>query len=708
MTRIALILVMGILGIGAASANAALPAGALSQLPGTAGCFTFDGHSEDGALTCGVGRGMARGESAIPSPDGRNVYVGSYAPLAPGSPGSLLVFSRDPDTGQLAQLPGTQGCFTPDGSSTAGPNTCTKARGLTSVVGDGRDLAITSDGLWAYVTAQRAGSATSGDILIFQRDPATGALTQLPATSGCISVDGSSQDGAATCQTDATLDEPAGISMSSDNRFVYVSDYGSTHRLHVYARGAGGGLTAIQCLSDATAPAGCSPARVLGSSQSLVIAPDGQHAYTTDYSFGISVFNRDPLTGLLTQKAGTAGCLSDDGLDDNSDSTCGTGRELAGSYALSISPDGHTLYDPTGNDPGMSIWHVNADGTLTQLAGTAGCVSSSGLDNNGAATCAAARNISSPYGSVITPDGRSLYVSNDAQVGGLAVFSLDPSTGQATQLPGLSGCVSTDGSADGVTGLCTNGRALSRGYGVSTSPDGRFVYQATDASTNAGLAIFARASAPTCSATSATVAHAKPTPIALSCSDPDGDPVTVSIVGAPGHGTLGAVSGSSVTYTPAASYSGPDSFTFAGSDGANTSAAATATLTVAKPFRGARLRGRVLTFDAKGHFKIKVTCPADAPGGRCVEVASLYSANGAIPRSAAKKRPKAVLLAKARFSVKAGKSVTKKMRLNKAGRKLGRVHQHFRARLRLRSTSGAGTAVRQTINVTFKRAQHRR
>jgi hypothetical protein len=64
-----------------------------------------------------------------------------------------------------------------------------------------------------------------------------------------------------------------------------------------------------------------------------------------------------------------------------------------------------------------------------------------------------------------------------------------------------------------------------------------------------------------------------------------------------------------------------------------------------------------------------------------------------------------VLLAKTSFSVKAGKTVTKKVHLNRAGRKLARAHRHFRARLRLRSSSGAGTAVRQTINVTLKHAK---
>jgi hypothetical protein len=692
--------------IGAASAGAALPAGQLAQLPGTAGCFTYNGMSEDGAGTCGTGRAMAKGESAVVSPDSRNVYVGSYKITSPARPASLAVFARTA-TGELSQLPGTAGCFTTDGASTDGPGTCTKARGLVSAPGDGRDLAFSSDGLWVYFIAQNHDSTGLGTVLIFTRDPSTGAMTQLPGSAGCISQDGSSQDGPATCQTDATLADPMGVTMSSDNRFLYVTDYGTPHRLHVYSRDASSGaLTAIECVSESPAPTGCGLGRVVGNTQSVAITPDGQHLYAGTYEKGLSIFNRDPSTGLLLQKPGSDGCVTEDGKDDTGASTCATGRNLAATYPVTLSEDGHTLYDPGA---GVGVYRVNGDGTLSQLPGGDGCITIDGKDNTAAATCSVGRAITGPYGAALSPDGRQLYTSDDTSLhGGLAAFSVDPASGVLVQPTGLSGCFTVDGGSGLTAGLCTDARAVSDGYGMSVSPDGAFVYQSTDASTNAGVAIFSRGVAPTCSPVSAAVPHGRSAAVSLTCTDLNGDAVTRSIVSGPAHGRLGAVSGGTVTYTPSAGYHGADSFAFAGSDGVNQSAPATATLTVATAFRGARLRGRILTFAAKGNFKIKVSCPANAPSGRCTEVASLYSAKGTIPRSAAKKRPKAVLLAKARFSVKAGKSVTKKMRLNKAGRKLGRTHQHFRARLRLRSTSGAGTAVRQTINVTLKRAKVRR
>jgi uncharacterized repeat protein (TIGR01451 family) len=71
-----------------------------------------------------------------------------------------------------------------------------------------------------------------------------------------------------------------------------------------------------------------------------------------------------------------------------------------------------------------------------------------------------------------------------------------------------------------------------------------------------------------------------PASITLSASDQDNDPLTWSIASAPTHGTLSG-SGSSVTYTPALNYNGPDSFTFKVNDGFVDSDVATVTIAVA-------------------------------------------------------------------------------------------------------------------------------
>jgi hypothetical protein len=120
---------------------------------------------------------------------------------------------------------------------------------------------------------------------------------------------------------------------------------------------------------------------------------------------------------------------------------------------------------------------------------------------------------------------------------------------------------------------------------MTVTPDGSSVYEATSDSSNAGLAVFARETAPACQATSRSTAYQTPVTLTLSCADSDGDAVTRSVVSAPVHGVLSAINQASgtITYTPAAGYSGPDGFTFAASDGTNTGVAASAAVSVGAP-----------------------------------------------------------------------------------------------------------------------------
>jgi Lactonase, 7-bladed beta-propeller len=482
-----------------ATAYGAQSLGTLTQLPGTAGCFTPNGASEDGANTCGPARGIAETESAIVSPDGANVYVGSYEngllSLGPG----FAVFKRNQSTGALQQLSGAPGCLTADGSSNAGPGTCTKARGIFDSMGDGHDLVFTSNGRLAYMAANGFGSSPSG-ILIFKRDPSTGALTQLAGTAGCITTTGADQDGPGACQVDSHLRDASGLTLSSDDHFLYVTGTGGSRQIEVFSRNATtGGLAQIQCIAEAPAPAGCSTGRNVGDTQEIQLTPDGKHAYAGQYSVGMSVFDRDPSTGLLTQKSGTAGCISNNGHDDTGASTCAIGRVSLGTFPLLVTPNGKWLYNMDSNR-GFSTFQINSDGSLMQLEGTDGCTTFNGKDNTGASTCAVGRAVDSPYGGVIAADGRSLYVSDYGHngIGGVAVFLLNPTTGGAIQLAGLAGCVTVDGSSGsgGTPGACTNGRALAYGYGMSVSPDRTSVYQATDANSNAGLAIYHRVAPP--------------------------------------------------------------------------------------------------------------------------------------------------------------------------------------------------------------------
>lgn len=571
--RLLLVAVAGLLALPAAASAAPPPVGGLTQLPGQLGCF-----ATAASASCRLATGINEAESVVVSPDGRFVYVGSY----PDTTGtwrqpSLTVFSRDAATGALTQLPGTAGCLTPDGSSQAGPNTCTKVEGLGH--GDGRDLVITSDGRWAYMVNMVMPAA----IVIFQRDPTTGVLTQPAAPNGCISQGGAGQDGAGMCQSLGTINDPVGISISPDDRFVYVTDVGN-HSIHVLSRdSATGALGETQCLSDqATPPTGCTSARVIGDVQSVVISPDGLHAYAAQFGTGISVFDRDPATGALTQKVGTAGCITDTGKDNTGAATCATGRVLNGAYSFTAGP--HTLYVTAYNDNGLAIFHVNADGTLTQLPESAGCITLTGEDNTKSPTCAAGRGLQGPYGVTISPDDRTLYVTEltlGLTTGGVAIFSLDPATGAATQLPGAAGCLTVDGASNGVANACGFGATLGAANQPVISSDGRSVYIASEGGHS--VTSFKVESGPVCQATTASTGYQTPVTATLSCVDGDGDPVSATTASGPAHGTLGQPANDTVTYTPAAGFTGTDTFTFDATDGTNTSTPASVTITVGVP-----------------------------------------------------------------------------------------------------------------------------
>ena len=66
----------------------------------------------------------------------------------------------------------------------------------------------------------------------------------------------------------------------------------------------------------------------------------------------------------------------------------------------------------------------------------------------------------------------------------------------------------------------------------------------------------------------------------LTATDVDGDPLTFAMVAGPAHGTVTVNANGTFTYTPAANYNGPDSFTFKANDGTADSNTATVSITV--------------------------------------------------------------------------------------------------------------------------------
>jgi uncharacterized repeat protein (TIGR02543 family) len=86
--------------------------------------------------------------------------------------------------------------------------------------------------------------------------------------------------------------------------------------------------------------------------------------------------------------------------------------------------------------------------------------------------------------------------------------------------------------------------------------------------------------APVAKSQSVTTAEDTAKVIMLVATDAQTNDLTYAVVSGPVHGTLSVISSNSITYTPAANYNGPDSFTFKANDGQADSVPATVSITV--------------------------------------------------------------------------------------------------------------------------------
>jgi 6-phosphogluconolactonase (cycloisomerase 2 family) len=240
--------------------------GALTQLPGLDGCtnkFGLDG--------CRRGRGLDNAAAVVFSPDGSSVYV-------PSRSANVALFARRSIDGALAQPADPLGCV----SANLPLRFCNRVRAIEGA----NDAIVSPDGRNLYVAAGRGVTA-------FQRDPATGGLTQLPGTTGCVSTLAST-----VCQTARGIVAPQRLALSRDGRTLYVSSTttqgggiavlrrdtasGALRELRGRAGCLEGGRV-VGVAEDNTViirrPPTCLPIRGMDEVGALALSPDGRHAY---------------------------------------------------------------------------------------------------------------------------------------------------------------------------------------------------------------------------------------------------------------------------------------------------------------------------------------------------------------------------------------------------------------------------------------------
>ncbi|MBA2522889.1 MAG: hypothetical protein H0V25_06110, partial [Solirubrobacterales bacterium] len=99
---------------------------------------------------------------------------------------------------------------------------------------------------------------------------------------------------------------------------------------------------------------------------------------------------------------------------------CSPGRALDGALAVTVSPDGRSVYATGSVNDAVAAFDRGEDGTLAQKSGPAGCIS-----GTGAGACADGSGLGGAGSVVVTPDGRSAYVGAVVP-GALSVFDRRP------------------------------------------------------------------------------------------------------------------------------------------------------------------------------------------------------------------------------------------------------------------------------------------
>jgi DNA-binding beta-propeller fold protein YncE len=233
----------------------------------------------------------------------------------------------------------------------------------------------------------------------------------------------------------------------------------------------------LGCLADGKgAKAVCGQARALKGpgpgvgSRAIAVSPDGRNVYVAaSGSDSIAVFDRDPVTGSLTQPKGKAGCVASVVGKAKGDPGCGLAVGLIGPDSVAVSPDGRNVYATSRSGSSITTFIRNRKtGELRQLPPSAsGCISGQPIP-----TCTAGRALKWPDVVVVSKDGRNVYVGDFAGSGVIS-FSRAGKAGALTQLPGTSGCI-TEAAEEG----CAQGTEMNHVEGMAINEAGTAVYAA--------------------------------------------------------------------------------------------------------------------------------------------------------------------------------------------------------------------------------------
>jgi len=197
--------------------------GGLIPIMGKGGCVSDSGTSPAGP--CAKGHGLSNPERALPSKDGRFLYIGSY-----GTPSPIVVLRRNPKTGTLSERSGPVACISVDGTTGDKTGSCRTGTELEGTYAG----ALSPDGRTLYFS-ENGFMPPPGGLTVFRVSPKSGGFSQLQGKFGCVTPDGSSEKGPGTCEKGRAVDGAFQVALGSGGRDVYLAAYSANGVALFYA-----------------------------------------------------------------------------------------------------------------------------------------------------------------------------------------------------------------------------------------------------------------------------------------------------------------------------------------------------------------------------------------------------------------------------------------------------------------------------------------